>query len=330
MSYLFYLRNYIHTMRYILTVLIITLLLHFNAFSQNHFITPSEEYGNIEITDTAQQEDLQETKIVDEKITSVETGDTSFVSGNDTTSQDEAPAINPFLAEEETASLPEPQDISKKPKIDILVDLSVGMNSTLFEATPEIKSEPETFSTGTKLDFIFEAGVMIPFLKRFYAGIFLRYFGLKYNLSDSIPGVNGSYSTIDTEESLHFLSVPIKLGANIEFNIFTPYVFAEFQPAYLTSAVRHTSTENYTIFPDSALLFTNPEEDKDITEQRERHQIFAGAGVGLDISYGYGSVYLEGGVMFALREPGIGDSSPVLKSSEIRYFPFSLGVRFFL
>ena len=314
-------------MRYIFNALIFILLFHFKGISQKPAITTSEESERKETAEISSQE----TGLIDEKKISVETDDSSYVPENDTTSQNEEPAINPFLTENEIASVTEPQDTLKKPKINILLDLSIGMNSTIFEATPEIESEPEAFSTETKLDFIFEAGVMVPFLKRLYAGISLRYFGLKYSLSDSIPGMNGSYSTINTEENLHFLSVPIKLGVNLEFSVFSPYLFAEFQPAYLTSAARHTSTINYSVFlPDSAILLTNPVEDKDITELRERHQIFAGAGVGLAVSYGYGSVYIEGGFMYALRKPGLRSSSPVLKSSKIKYFPFSLGIRFYL
>ncbi len=318
-------------MHYLFTVLIITLLLHFNVCSQDSVNTPSKEYEKTEITDTSHHEEIQSENLLDKKMLSTETSDTSPGLKNDTGSLNEAPRLNPFLPEDGLSSVPKPQDISKTSKIDIIMDLSIGLNATLFKATPEIKSEPAAFLTETKPDFMFEAGVIIPFLRRLYLGIYLRYFGLKYTLSDSISGVNGSYSTIDTEENLHFLSAPIKLGVTVEFNIFTPYLYAEFQPAYLTSAARHTSTKNYSVFvPDSAILFTNPVEDKDITKKRERHQIFAGGGIGLDIAYGYGSVYIEAGAMFALKEPGILSASPVLKSSNIIYFPFFLGLKFYL
>lgn len=289
--------------------LIFALILTVNLFSQNPFIDSSKVKNKDVIIDTVSQTETAETGSIAEQ----ETTDSS------------AEIINPFFSDDELTSAPESSDEPEGAAIDIILDLSIGVSTTLF------KAEPKTISTGLKPNFLFDLGVIVPFLQRLYAGVSVRFLQLTYSLSDSVPGLHGSYLKTDTDECMRFLSAPVNLGMRFELGPVVPYFYATFEPAYLTSASRYTVNKTYVVSPiDSATLYVESTDDKKTTKQRERHQIFLGGGIGLEISYGYGAVYLDGSFLFALLEPGTQNTSPAQTSSSMKYFPISLGIRFFL
>ena len=265
-----------------------------------------------------------------------------FLTGDDEASEEDTAAVetlaNPFLSEEETAATNESLDDAQEGGIDILVDLGLGVSLSRFFI------EPKDISTKGKPSFIFNPGVIIPFAKRFYGGIALRYMQISVDLSLSNSSVDGSYAEItsktNTNEIMTFLSVPVKLGMRFETPKITPYFYVDIEPAYLTGSNQFVSKEVRVIYPDGTEYFMPGElnsSDIKTTDYRERHQIFAGGGIGIEISYGYGFVYLDGCCQYALLPTDnpdfkmkIDHSVPYRSSSRVIYFPVSLGIRFYL
>lgn len=297
------------------------------AFSQNPFLSDTTAKKEVKQADTAKDPV------------------NPFVSSDEDTSSKESEQIdalkapvNPFLSEAETISEIEPFDETEEGGIDILVDLGLGVSLSRFFI------EPEDVSTKGKPSFIFNPGVIIPFAKRFYGGIAIRYMQLSVDLSHSSSSVDESYAKINaktnTNEIMTFLSVPIKLGMRFETQKITPYFYVDIEPAYLTGSNQFVSKEVRAIFPDgSEYLMPGEQNTSDIktTDYRERHQIFVGGGIGIEIPYGYGFVYLDGCCQYAVFETDnpdfktkIDHSVPYRSSSRVIYFPVSLGIRFYL
>ena len=265
-----------------------------------------------------------------------------FVTGVDETavseteqSDDSETPENPFLTGEETVSVDEPLDETEGGGIDLLVDLGLGVSLSRFFI------EPEDLTTEGKPSFLFNPGVIIPFAKRFFAGISVRYMQISVDLSSSYSTISDNYPSTSvktyTNEIMTFISVPLKLGMRFELSKIIPYFYADIEPAYLTGSNQFISEEIHTVFTDGSEYFLPGEKntkDMETTGNRKREQIFVGGGIGIEFPYGYGSVYIDGGCKYGVFDTDIseaqGHSMPWRNASSVIYFPVSLGIRFFL
>ncbi len=224
------------------------------------------------------------------------------------------------------------EDFEPDPVVfDILLNLSLGISLTEFKLEQDV-------STQMKPRFLLDAGVIVPFSRWFFAGVSLRYLQLSAGLSKSYSTFPNDYpvvsGTIKTEEKLTYVSAAVKCGMRFELDAISPYFYLGIEPAYLTAAGQYTVENIRTLWG-----VTGPEQidkiitDNRVTRQRERHQIFAGGGIGLEIFYGYGSVFIDAGLNYALFDNDeSNDAKSVFKrkSCRIFYFPVSLGIRFYL
>ena len=238
---------------------------------------------------------------------------------------------NPFLAGPQTDVDTEEDAFEEASDgLDFLVDLAIGVNLPRFEV------EPNSITSEGTPNFLFNAGVIIPFAKWFYGGVSLRYLQHAFKLGKfdtSYTDSTASFTSFDTREKMTFVSLPLLVGMRFDFGPVVPYFYVDVEPAYLTGGhqfAKVTATTNY-LNGDSEVKTYNA--DIDLTDIREQFQIAVGGGVGLEISYGYGAFYLDGSLQFALMEI---DKSKDFKSLPMRtsckaiYFPLTLGIRFFL
>jgi hypothetical protein len=205
------------------------------------------------------------------------------------------------------------------------MDLSLGLSLSRFEAKSPF------YSSQGKHDVLFNIGIIALFSEKFYGELALRDFQLRYVISDSTADMMGSYFTTKAEESMNFVSLSMNLGMKFEIGLFTPYFYVVCEPAFLTSSRQLVKRKSYSLFlPDSAAYTISSVQDSKTTDKRARFQVFAGVGAGMEINYGYGVVYIDGGARIALRETGYRDFGPAETSSRLIVFPVSLGVRFYL
>jgi len=218
---------------------------------------------------------------------------------------------------------------SKKIPFDLLLDISRGVSITRFTVR-----EPENISTSSNADYFYDIGVLIPIKKRFFAGIAFRYVQLKFTLHHEIASSILDQKTVfTTQELMNYISLPLKFGMRFKFGRCIPYFYADFEGALLTGASQFVRKESVTVYPDSARQSSVVIQDINTTSSRKRFQPFVGAGVGLEVFYGYGTVVIEGGCQYGLVDPDAENdakSVPVRLSSSIIYFPISAGLRFFL
>ncbi len=245
------------------------------------------------------------------------------------------------LLQKETAKIPQNNDTaaSDGPELfeedqvvlDLQLNLSLGISLTEFKL-------PEDASTQMKPRFLLDVGVVIPFLKWFYAGVSLKYLQLSVGLSKSYSTFPNDYpvvtGTIKTEEKLTYVSAAVKCGMRFELETILPYFYIGIEPAYLTAAGQYTVENTHTLWDvNGPEQFDKIQTDNRVTRQRERHQIFAGGGIGLEIFYGYGSIIIDGGLLYGLFDNDeSNDTKSVFKRTSCRifYFPVSLGIRFYL
>ncbi len=237
---------------------------------------------------------------------------------------------NPFTASEgESAEAEEYGD--EAGGIDILLNLGVGVNVSRFDI------KPAYITTKVKPGFLFNLGMIIPFARWFYGGVSLRYMQHTLDLShtfNTIGEVSVITVTEETNEIMSFVSAQCKVGMRFELGAFTPYFYGDIEPAYLTAAGQYISKETKAVYFNDMEIILSESEDRNTTDYRERHQIFIGGGIGFDLSYGYGAVYLDGSCQVGLLETDEGNdikkSRPPRTSSKVIYFPISLGIRFYL
>lgn len=255
-------------------------------------------------------------------------GDSGQTAGSDS-------LVNPFVSEETPVSEPAAIDEGEERGVDILVDLGLGIS------LPRFFIKPAYIATTGRPRFLINPGVMLPFGKKFFAWIALRYLQLSVDLGESYATVSNMYPVtrvkIDTQELMSFLSLPVKVGMRFETAIVTPFVYLNVEPAYLTGSNQFVKQEIHTTFSDGSEYFLPGEqntEDITTTDYRERHQIFIGGGLGFEISYGYGFVYIDAGCQYAVFETDNSTeqahSKPWRNSCRVIYFPVSLGIRFYL
>ncbi len=232
---------------------------------------------------------------------------------------------NPFLAEPVTLEEAEETIKSDSRLLDIIMDLSIGVNYTNL-----IKVTPEHYSLGGRYNFQFGFGIMVPFFNVFFAKVAVNYFHASYTTSYTTPDAIDMYTKVKSIEELHFLSAPVDLGMSFDLGRIIPFIYYQCMPALLTSAGRDTQIRIHTPFSDTATLIGTTNETKDITMDRERHQIFMGAGAGLEFFYGYGTIYIAGGFQVPILDPGNSNSSPGRTESSFVNIPIMLGIRFYL
>lgn len=281
---------------------------------------------------------IDQASTVNEKKSSTEEFDNPFSTGDDSSSaiteefgESDTPQ-NPFTVTDESISgveeVPANLDESEQSQIDFLIDLTVGLNFSRLEV------EPVSISTEGESDFTFGLGVLIPFPRHLYAKASVRYNRIRFRTanSDSIPSLTEiHYSKETTEELLIYVSLGIDVGMRFKLGPLVPYFYAELQPAVLTSSGRSTVMETYYMnASDSADITFIAAVDRETTRDRERIMLFAGGGVGLEISYGYGAFYIDGAIQLALKDPGHKNSSPIRTSSKLMFFPVTMGIRFYL
>lgn len=214
---------------------------------------------------------------------------------------------------------------------DILVDIAIGISLPRFEV------EPNSITTSGIPNFIFNGGIILPFAKRFYAGISLRFLQFLYDLSEFDTAHVGTNNPIYTEnrakESYTYLSAPIKVGMKFELGALTPFFYVDFEPAYLIAGYQNSRKEIKTTFPDSSTSVKVKTHDVRVVSMRNRFQPFVGGGIGLELSYGYGSIYLDAAIQYNPMDIDKSSSSDVglnHASCKVLYFPITLGVRFYL
>ncbi len=232
---------------------------------------------------------------------------------------------NPFLADPVTPEEVEKSIESDSRHPDIIMDLSVGINYTNL-----IKVTPEHYSLDGRYNFQFGVGAVVPFLNFLYAKVAVNYFHASYTTAYTTPDAIDMYTRIKSIEELHYLSVPVDLGMSFDLGKIIPFIYYQCMPALLTSAGRDTQISIHTTFSDTATLIGTIKETKDIVMSRERHQIFMGAGAGLEFFYGYGTIYISGGFRIPLLDPGNKNSSPGRSESSLINIPIALGIRFYL
>ena len=120
-----------------------------------------------------------------------------------------------------------------------------------------------------------------------------------------------------------------------ELGLFTPYFYVDIEPAFLVAGGQFVNKKRNTIFDAAGnQLLVESEQNRNTTKQRERHQIFVGGGLGCQIYYGYGYIYVDAGFQYATKETGesedLKNSIPRQLSDRVIYFPITLGLRFFL
>ncbi len=239
---------------------------------------------------------------------------------------------NPFLTGESDTPEKVETDL-EKPSFSVILDISRGVSMTRFEVEPTAYKFAE--SKGG-YDFLFDIGALLPIKKWFFTELSFRFIKLKYSLSYSyeIKGISSvQKSSFNTEENISFISAPVDVGLRFDLGRVIPYFYGEFTPAYLTGGHQLVITETETLYPDSTTMTVKVMEDIDITEQRERHQIFMGGGIGMEIYYGYGTVYIDGAFQIACFNPDEENdtkSKPKRKAKRLIFFPISLGLRFYL
>ncbi|MBN1129932.1 MAG: hypothetical protein JXA71_13145 [Chitinispirillaceae bacterium] len=214
---------------------------------------------------------------------------------------------------------------SNKPLLDLLLDISMGYSLSRFSTGSPL------YSSQSKGDLLFNIGVIFPIQELFYVEIAFRNTQIKYGISDSTADMQGSYFTTRAEESMNFISLPIHVGMKFDRGVVSPYCYASCEGALLTASHQLVKRKSYSFFlPDSAVYVISSVQDEETTGKRARYQVFAGGGIGIEISYGYGVVYLDGGIRAALLETGYRDFPPSETASVLMVFPFSFGLRFYL
>lgn len=239
------------------------------------------------------------------------------------------PTGSPQLSESQEEE--EPLD-EEEGGIDFLVDLAVGISM------PRFTVKPEYISTEGKPNILFSSGIVIPFAKYFHAGIAVKYMQLSCNKSVT-DVTDATYpiisSELKTKETLSFVSAPVKVGMQIELGMFTPYLYADIEPAYLVAGGQFINEKIKTVFDAKGnQLVEEYEQNINTSDLRERHQIFVGGGIGCLIYYGYGYIYVDAASQYAIKETGTSEDlkkgRPAQTSGRVIFFPVSIGLRFFL
>jgi hypothetical protein len=213
---------------------------------------------------------------------------------------------------------------SKKSSIDLLMDLSFGVTPSYFKVNSGF------YSGKGNTDVLFNIGIIVPFADRFFVEAALRDVRLANTISDSVIDPAGSSYGVHYQESMNFISLAVNAGIKFDLGIFAPYIYVTGEPSYLTSASQFIRRNSFTMFPDSSTYSVSLVRDNESTAQRNRFQLFAGCGAGVEISYGFGVIYLDACAKYAMRQTGYAELSPGQGSSTLVVFPVSLGIRFYL
>jgi hypothetical protein len=231
------------------------------------------------------------------------------------------PQGNPFMA---IAGVDEGEAVADSPSAPVLlIDISRGVTlSDLFIA-------PETIDVTVRPGFVWDLGMRLPLTQWLLVGLAVRYFEATYDMRDNYIGAENEVST-ETSESMRFVSLPLELTARLDLKRILPYVSITVEPALFASGFYSARERVVTSFPDRSTLVTERSYDQDISSDRERYQAFAGGGVGIEIPYGFASIYLQGSCLVSVRDIGNDNTRPMRTASRLLYIPVSLGLRFSL
>lgn len=298
----------------------------------------SDETTEQSSPDTTTQETTESTTESDDFVNPFLNGTTVEIteeeSTTDTTTTVEAE--NPFLKEIEDEEV---QMDENEVGTDILIDLGVGGNipKIIVQGTGH-----KTVSQG-RVNIVVEPGIIIPFKKHFFVGIYGRYLQLSYSLKESrVEDGAGGLEKIeyesDSREDISFITLPIRIGGKYAFGKITPYIYGNFETSYLVSAHQYAIAsqsqyyKNGTIYRFGVTSDLNMKVNRDEKIDKSNFTFFAGGGGGIEIAYGYGLVYLDAGLQVQLNDNVGNLSVEITKRDKIRaiYMPFSIGVRFFL
>lgn len=258
----------------------------------------------------------------------------SFVNPFVTDEDQEGDAVkeNPFVAEESQTETTEIAALSfddDEKGLDVIMDLSIGLG------LPRVEIEPNYIGSKGKPDFLFRGGILLPFTQLFFASLSFQYLQLSFDLDqrDTVSLINKMIILRKGTESLTFLAIPIKLGLRFGRGPVKPYIYADAEPSFLIAGNQNTMKNVTTHFADSSIDEKVYITDIDVTDKRNRILAFAGMGVGCEITYGYGSVYIDASLQYNplnMDRENTFDEGFRRTSSKAFYVPILLGIRFYL
>lgn len=250
---------------------------------------------------------------------------------------------NIFLSEEEavemTDSLSEDLDYSDDMEEEQLFEWKVDISASGIFSLLSVESGAPNLSTGPGNSASVDMGANLIFNQFLYASLSAKYLHLSFDVdrveSSSISISNSTTVDIKNTEDCHYISLPFSLGLRLPNKLFSPYIFGELEGSLLTASNLHSITKIQSTFGSGATLSKKESVDENVIDYRERHQIFLGAGLGFELNYGYGIVYLESSVKRALlvheydsgnhKNKTLGRGKTIL-----RYIPITIGLRFFI
>jgi hypothetical protein len=231
------------------------------------------------------------------------------------------PEGNPFMAL--GASSEEEVVADSADGARLLIDISRGVTLS------SLRAEPAYLDMAAKRGFVCDLGLRVPLRKWLLIGVAVRYFEVAFSIEDTYVGLDNEVSTT-TRETMSFVSLPIEITAIFDLHRILPYISIIAEPALFTAGYFYAKERAVTTFSDRSTLVTERSYDQDISKDRERYHGFAGAGAGLEIPYGFASIYIQGSCLIGLRDIGTGNTRPLRTESRLFYFPLSLGLRFSL
>ena len=308
-----------------------------DTVTQSKDIQEETANANNDTLPSIEKSDITDSSEVPESESGKDTFENPFLTDDNITVQEEDKqkemqdsSSGLFVAEGETGIKEDAYSEENRP-IDIIVDIAVGVGLPRFEV------EPNTISSEGKPNFIFSSGIIIPFAKWFYAGISLRYLQFYFIMSEfdtAYTSINTPlYKENEAKESLTFISAPVQLGMRFKAGPVTPYFYLDFEPAYMVAGYQNSKKKVTTYFSDSTSQVNETIKDFGTTDKRNQFQPFLGGGIGLEILFGYGSVYLDASLQYNPLDidRDIEDESFIKRTScRVLYIPINLGIRFFL
>lgn len=286
-----------------------------------------EEIANNDTLLSIEKNEITDSSKVPEPTSGEDTFENPFLTDDNTIAQDE----DKQKEIQDSSSDLSVADNEKEKAVDIIADLSVGV------CLPRCEVEPNTIGSEGKPNFIFSSGIIIPFAKWFYAGIWLRYLQFYYIMSEfdiSYTSINTHmYKESEAKESLTFISAPVQFGMRFKAGPVTPYFYVDFEPAYMVAGYQNSTKKVTTYFSDSTSQVNETIKDFGTTDRRNQFQPFLGGGIGLEILFGYGSVYFDASLQYNPLDidKDIEDESFIRRTScTVLYIPINMGIRFFL
>lgn len=224
---------------------------------------------------------------------------------------------------------------SEERPVDWKIDISVS------GIVPVYKPHEESLrlESSSKSSFSFDLGVNLLFLNNhLFTSLSARYLNISFDVdriesSSKTQVIGTTLADIYSTEELHYVTMPLAVGARYTMGAFTPYLFGEMELAYLSAATLHSRVELSSKFSNGAVLEKTYVNDDDVIEYRKKTQLFCGGGLGLDFNYGYGIVYVESAFKRAVYQHDKGDDEDITKPArgkgDLSFIPITVGLRFY-